>query len=264
MIEEILAEGKDLDDLARHPSMAARTGLYAGVAAWIADHPDPRPKDDIRFILESPRQAAVTDTRSLGRECTWQPHAATCRRRYVRMETDSPLHLSDLLRSAIVDELFGFEPFGRILGDLKAQIAFAFDGIAKCRTTLVDPAETALPKGCNNLGVTLRRLDSAIRFARWRHENDAFAREIATSGPPRNAFPSEEPAEKTTLTGKLLDLDADGESRQACLGCACPVWPAPATSEKCVALLKDGLAHTPSQVQRWKTLPIWGNLQTNK
>ena len=44
-IQAILNEAKALDALAQKPSEAARTRLYARVATWIADHPDPQRKD---------------------------------------------------------------------------------------------------------------------------------------------------------------------------------------------------------------------------
>ncbi len=40
-IRDILAEARALDALAQNPLEAARTRLYARVATWIADHPDP-------------------------------------------------------------------------------------------------------------------------------------------------------------------------------------------------------------------------------
>jgi len=40
-LQTILAEAKALDALAQNPSTAARIRLYARIATWIADHPDP-------------------------------------------------------------------------------------------------------------------------------------------------------------------------------------------------------------------------------
>jgi hypothetical protein len=177
--------------LAQNPLTAARTRLYARVASWMADHPDPQREGDVCVVcggslehardpvtgqlVKSHLHEAASDSallsQTLGR---WAENAHGNLMRNVpealraEMATDLPLHPADLLRSAIVEELFGFQPFGGILGDLKTQIASTFDEIAKCRTALPDPVEIALPKGCDSLGATLRRLDSAIRFARWR------------------------------------------------------------------------------------------------
>jgi len=46
----LLGEAKALDALARDPSTAARTRLYARVAAWISEHPDPERNDDLCVV----------------------------------------------------------------------------------------------------------------------------------------------------------------------------------------------------------------------
>jgi AAA domain len=48
--QEICTEAKTLDALAQDPSTAARTRLYARVATWIADHPDPQRKDNVCVV----------------------------------------------------------------------------------------------------------------------------------------------------------------------------------------------------------------------
>ena len=45
-ITEIVEEGRRLAELARNPSLGARQRLYARVAAWIAEHPDPDRRED--------------------------------------------------------------------------------------------------------------------------------------------------------------------------------------------------------------------------
>ncbi|HVH75636.1 MAG TPA: ATP-binding protein [Stellaceae bacterium] len=228
-IQDIVAEAKALDALAQNPSTAARTRLYARVATWIADHPDPQRKDDTCVVcggnIEHARDAvtgrlvkthlheAASDaallSQTLGR---WAENAQGDLMRNVpealraEMATDLPAHPCDLLRTAIVDELFGFEPFRGVLGDLKAQTASMFDAVVKDRAALPDPGEIALPKGCDRLGETLKRLDCAIRFARWRQGNETLAREVVVR--VLGHAPKEgEPSEKVTLSGKLLGLE---------------------------------------------------------
>lgn len=93
------------------------------------------------------------------------------------------------------------------MGNLKLQTAFAFDEVVKDRVAIAEAAEITLPKGCDALTVTLKRLDCAIRFARWRQDNERLVRDVAARVLGR--MPKEgEPSEKVTLTGKLLDLDA--------------------------------------------------------
>jgi hypothetical protein len=57
------------------------------------------------------------------------------------------------------------------------------------------------------LADALNRLDLALRFARWRQSNEAFAREIFERVLGRKRKDGE-PSEKVTLIGKLLELDA--------------------------------------------------------
>jgi hypothetical protein len=229
-VRDILAEAKALDALAQNPSTAARTRLYARVATWIAEHPDPQRKDDAcvvcggnlehafdpvtgelikKHLHEAASEAALL-SQTIGR---WAENSQGDLMRNVPealragMVAELPAHPCDLLRTAIVDELFGFEPFRGVLGDLKPQTASTFDEIVKDRAALADLTEIALPNGCDTLGETLKRLDCAIRFARWRQGNDTLAREIVMRVLGR--APKEgEPSEKVTLTGKLLALEA--------------------------------------------------------
>ncbi|MFH1342216.1 MAG: hypothetical protein ABIL01_13605 [Pseudomonadota bacterium] len=127
--------------------------------------------------------------------------------------TDLPAHPCDLLRAAIVDELFAFDPFRGVLGDLKTQTASAFDDVIKEPAALIEPTEIALPNGCDVLSETLKRLDCAIRFARWRQANETLARDIIARV-LGNKPKAGESSEKVTLTGKLLDLGATVKAAQ--------------------------------------------------
>lgn len=235
-IQAILAEAKALDALAQNPSEAARTRLYARVATWIADHPNPQRKDDacvvcggtldhavdpvtgrpVKIHLHEAAADAALLSQTLSR---WAENAQGDLMRSLpealRAETatDLPAHPCDLLRVAIVDELFAFDPFRGVLAELRTQTASAFDEAVKDRVALAEPVEITLPKGCDALGKALKRLDCAIRFARWRQGNDMLARDIFARVFGR--APEEgEPSEKFTLTGKLLDLEATVKAAQ--------------------------------------------------
>jgi AAA domain len=229
-IRTVLGEARALDALAQNPSTAARTRLYARVATWIADHPDPQRKEDICLIcggdldnaldpvtgkpVKVHLHEAASDAALLSQ--TLRHWAANVQGDLMRnlspalaaeIATDLPAHPCDLLRTAFVDELFGFEPFGGVLGDLKTQTASAFDEVVKDCAALTEPAAIELPTECEGLAKALKRLDCAIRFARWRQANEALARDIfarVLGRVPKDG----EPSEKVSLTGMLLDLEA--------------------------------------------------------
>jgi hypothetical protein len=235
-IQAVLAEAKALNSLAQNPSEAARTRLYARVATWIADHPDPQRNGNacvicggtldhaidpvtgrpVRMHMHEAAADAALLSQTLSR---WAENAVGDLMRNLpealRAETvaDLPAHPCDLLRAAILNELFAFDPFRGVLGELKEQTASAFDEVVKDRMELAASTEIALPKGCDALGEALKRLDCAIRFARWRQGNDALARGIferVLGRVPKDG----EPNEKATLTGKLLDLEATVKAAQ--------------------------------------------------
>jgi|CXWL01.1.fsa_nt_gi energy-coupling factor transporter ATP-binding protein EcfA2 len=235
-IQAILTEAKALDALAQKPSEAARTRLYARVATWIADHPDPQRKDDSCVVCGGTLNHAVdpvtsrpvkmhlheaaADSALLSQTLSrWAENAQGDLMRSLpealRAETavDLPAHPCDLLRAAIVDELFAFDPFLGVLAELRTKAASAFDETVKDRAALAEPVKITLPKGCDALGKALTRLDCAIRFARWRQGNDTLAHDIFTrilGRVPKKG----EPSEKITLAGKLLDLEATVKAAQ--------------------------------------------------
>jgi len=229
-IQSILAEAKALDTLAQDPSKAARIRLYARVATWIADHPDPQRKDDACVVCGSdlseardpitglPVKTHLHDaaldasllSQTIGR---WAENVQGDLMRNLpealraEITRNLPAHPCDLLRTAVVDELFDFEPFHGVLRELKAQTGSKFDEVVKDRAPLASATKIILPRGCHTLGDTLARLDCAVRFSKWRQNNDPLARDIVVrvlGRPPKE----DEPSETATLTGKLLSLEA--------------------------------------------------------
>lgn len=229
-IQDILTEAEALEALAQNPSTAARTRLYARVATWIADHPDPQRRDDACVVCGGSLEYAIDpvtgkliknhlheaslDAALLSRTLSqWAENAQGDLMRDMpeslraEMALDLPAHPCDLLRSAFVDELFGFELFGGVLKDLKSKTAFAFDDVAKDRAALADAISITLPKECGSLAGALKRLDRAIQFARWSMDNETLAHKIVARVLGR--MPKEdESSENITLTGKLLNLEA--------------------------------------------------------
>ena len=229
-IGAILAEAATLDALAKDASKAARVRLYARVATWIADHPDPHRDDEMcvvcggdlseardpitGLLVSAHLHDAASDADLLSQTLArWAEnvHGELLRNSPEALRAEMvgalPSHPCDLLRTAIVDELFDFEPFRSVLGELKAQTASKFDEVVKDHAPLADATEILLPRECHELGETLRRLDCAVRFASWRQRNDALARDVVLRVLGRLAGDGA-PNETTTLTGKLVSLEA--------------------------------------------------------
>jgi energy-coupling factor transporter ATP-binding protein EcfA2 len=235
-IETIRSEANVLDALAKNPSEAARARLYARVATWILEHPDPQREDDACVVCGGTLDHAVDPVTSRPVKMHINEAAAdaallsqTLSRwaenvqgglirslpEALRVETttDLPGHPCDLLRTAFIDELFTFDPFRGVLGELRTQTASAFDETVKDLAELDTPIEITLPKECDALEKALKRLDCAIRFARWRQGNDVLIHDIMAR--VLGHVPKEsEPSEKSTLTGKLLDLEATVKAAQ--------------------------------------------------
>lgn len=228
-IREIVSEAQVLEALARNPSTAARARLYARVATWISDHPDVPHNDDTCVICGGNLQDAVdpitgqsvrkhlheatSDAALLSQTLSrWGENAQGGLMRELpetlRAETAGalPEHPCKLLRTAVIDELFGFEPFQGVLGNLRAQTASAFAETVANRAALAMPLDIALPRECRALGETLKRLDRPIRFARWRHGNDVLARGVVRRV-LGSASGNGKASEGGSLTGKLLLLE---------------------------------------------------------
>lgn len=145
-IQSILAEAEALDTLAQDPSKAARVRLYARVATWIADHPDPDRKDNACVVCggdlaeaKDPITGQLVRTHLHDAASDSALLSQTIRRWADNVQGDLmrnlpealraevartlPAHPCDLLRTAIVDELFDFEPFKGVLGELNRQTA---------------------------------------------------------------------------------------------------------------------------------------------
>ncbi|MES0001837.1 AAA family ATPase [Mesorhizobium sp. M0051] len=224
----ILTEARTLQELAQNPSSAARTRLYARIKAWMTDHPDPARDQDRCVVCGGDHSHAVdpvtgqpvkqhlagaaSNANLLSQTLAhWAANAHGNMLRSLpealraELTTDLPSNPCDLLRKALVEEAFSFAPFSGILGELKSPTALSLDGVFENRAELDGPTAIALPAGCSDLQLALERLDRAIRFARWRQNNDALAKDVLTRVLGRK--PKEgEPAEKLTLTGKLLEL----------------------------------------------------------
>lgn len=228
-IAKLIAEAETLSNLAKDPSRAARVRLYAHVASWTADHPDePHDRDscavcggsltDLRdrvtgkpiaeHIQEAAANAALVSllfhqwaANALGALSRNLPEALR-----TELQADLPGHPFDLLRVAIIDELFEFDPFKGVLGPLRAKTAATFDQTVEGRPDLSQPRQFDLPTGCEGLGVALGRLEKAMRFARWRQEHETPVLRILNEVLGR--FPREgETPQPSSLLAALVELE---------------------------------------------------------
>ncbi|SNS40780.1 AAA domain-containing protein [Granulicella rosea] len=228
-LRELLAEGVTLFELASDPSLAARTRLYARIAAWLVEHPEHTNGDSACVVCGLEISEAVDQVS--GRLVTkhlQEAHAnaelfsLTLKRWAVaaqgelmrtlpeplRSETTRslPSHPCDLLRAALIEELFNYEPLLGVLANLKEQTAIAFDEAVKNRAPLYDAPNLTLPEGCELLEDTLKRLDLAMRFARWRHSNDALVMKVLAE--VLGKVLGDDSPGKQSLVSKLLKLDS--------------------------------------------------------
>lgn len=228
--EKIIYDAKILAELDADPSYAARARLYAHVASWLADHPDPS-RDVNRCVvcghsiveaidpvsgnfvkqhLQDARENATLLAQTLARWAN-AAHAELIKSLppslQVELSQNLPDHPCDLIRTAILDELFKVPAFKGVLGELRKETTISLEKALQGRTELLAPHKFSLPLQCEDLSNALQKLDVALRFVKWRQENESFVRSLAQSVLGKR--PKEgEPSKTNNLTGKLLQLDA--------------------------------------------------------
>jgi hypothetical protein len=207
----------------------ASIGIRTHIATWLEDHPETTRDDDscvvcggllidavdpvsgkpVKAHIHEAKADAALLSQTLSR---WSQAALGDLTQSLptslqgELATDLPAHPCDLIRKAIIDELFTLDSFSGELAKLRAETANAFDQAAEQKPALRDGTPISLPLDCQALEKALRRLDLALRFAIWRRDNDAVARKIFENVLGRR--PKEgETAEQITLTGKLLELN---------------------------------------------------------
>lgn len=229
-LEHIVRDAQVLAELDADPSSAARARLYAHVASWLADHPDPNRNDDLCVVcghsmgeaidpvtgnpvgqhLHDAQGNATLLAQTLAR---WAKaaHAELIKSLPPALQSELsqglPDHPCDLVRTAVLDELFETRAFKGVLGALSSETAPSLEKAVEGRTELAAARECSLPAHCEDLSNALQKLDVALRFAKWRQESGPFVRDLAQSVLGKR--PKEgESIETDTLTGKLLQLDA--------------------------------------------------------
>jgi len=233
-LEETFREADILAGLARDPSQAARTRLYARVAAWMQEHPDQSQREDqcavcggdLREVLdpvtgrpvtEHLNEALTTDAALLSQTLMrWAQATLAALTRDLpqalqsELSLDLPNHPSDLVRAALIDELFSTTPFVGVLANLKSATAEALDAAVAGWPSLTQTTVGTLPSGLGDLSalqIALSRLDRALRFAVWRRDNDA-AISVLLSSVIGLASSVDRQTAQGSLSARLTALDA--------------------------------------------------------
>jgi energy-coupling factor transporter ATP-binding protein EcfA2 len=194
-IDKVFADVKILAELAAAPSKAGRIRLYSRVAAWVKEHPHAATKEDSCLVcghaLEDAldpltgltvkqhlQDAAKADATLLSQTLTsWSVLVLGELARELPMalqqelRLDLPSHPSDLIRMAVVDELFSDESFMGVLGELKTGVETACNAELKKLPPLPELNFVDISAGLPaliNLQTTIRRINVAMSFAMWR------------------------------------------------------------------------------------------------
>ncbi len=227
-IATLRSELKELQSLAENPDTAARTRLYARIASWLSDHPDAARDDDL-CVACGASLIDVTDPvtgktvkshlQDAGKSATLMSHtlkqwsqaalneliASLPEPLQRELALSLPGHPTDLLRTALCEELFEADCFKGVLGALAGGTSASMDRLLADRPPVAAPSTFDMPVGCEKLGVALKRLEQALNFADWRTANDAFSKSLFEQLVGKHK--PDEQGETLTLMGKLLDLD---------------------------------------------------------
>jgi hypothetical protein len=231
LIKNLLEEGATLQSLAENPTLAARQRLYAHIATWMSDHPEAHGTEDCCHVCGAGMENAVDpitgvsvsrhllqahkDAELLAFTVGKWAKAAQAKLlqalpEALRTETVQglPAHPCDLLRAALVDELFAYDPFSGVLAVLKTATAEYFDQAVLGHLPLPPARAISLPEGCQSLEQTLRGLDTVLRFARWRGENGDFVKDVVLGILSRQVEEDGVAANLQSLRSKLFKLYA--------------------------------------------------------
>jgi recombinational DNA repair ATPase RecF len=227
-ITEILDAGEQLRQLAQNPSLAARKRLYARVATWISDHPDPQRPEDLCVVCTNPlthsidpvtqmpthqhlfeaaeNAALISQTlQQWSKAAEGELATGLAPALLEELGNTLPDQPCNLIKDGVIKELFDHRAFEGALSSLKVDLEVAFDELVTKAPAWAAERDIKLPSGCHILAGKLILLDRAIRFARWRKENDTCVGQILQLVRDA-ASPSESGSNRTALSGKLSRL----------------------------------------------------------
>jgi len=237
-IDELIAtmhtEAAELAKLAATPDLGRRKQLYARVAGWMADHGHHDASscavcsqslsdalDPVTQRLVSVHLAEVSEDEQALLSLTlndwarrWEGLFAGKCAVAVRLELsrDLPDHPRELIREALVKELFETQAFEGVLSTLQVGVSGLCDRELPLLPAFVEPEIKELPEAlravCGHLMVIVRRLLRARTFARWR---SSHGEEVAsmTKAILRGADEGSGPVSELTPIGRKLAALAD-------------------------------------------------------
>lgn len=233
-IEQTLDEADALVAIATDASRAGRVRLYTRVARWIKEHPSLAKHEDLCVVCghdlteavdpitglsikDHLKEALVDEADFLGQTfAAWSKSVIQGLSHDLppalaqEMRVDLPAHPADLVRTALVDELFERPPFQETIGLLKGEFRVVCDAAVNSF-----PAFKATPlrllgggqKELTSLAEALERLNRALAFSAWRNDNKTslatFMQEVVGQKPAagRETAPN-------SLLGRLARLQA--------------------------------------------------------
>jgi AAA domain len=203
-IARMRAEAEVLAELATTPELGRRKQLYARVANWLADTKDHDASTcaicsrSLAGVLDPVTRRAVSEHLAEVDQAEQQLLALTQQNwatNWVNtlaagcpaalqseLQRELPAHPRDLIRAALVTDLFETEAFKETLAPLKVGVGLACDQELAKLPTFTEPVVEALPAALNSVSTPLMRsitrLARAHAFARWRADHFADVQEV--------------------------------------------------------------------------------------
>jgi hypothetical protein len=249
LIAQMRTEAAVLAELAATPELGRRKQLYARVASWMADYKDHDASlcavctRSLEGVLDPVTQRAISDhlaevseadqrLLSLTRQSWAAGWAGTLAAKcpvalQSELNRDLPAHPRDLIRAALVNDLFETAFFQATLAPLKTGIGLICDQELAKLPAFTEPMVDALPTALDTVSppllLSIQRLVRARAFTRWRAAHVADVGEVTKAilqGPDGD-------------TGAITDLTPIGRKLEALASIVKGVAPLSAALELC-------------------------------
>jgi hypothetical protein len=232
LLAQLREEAATLAELKRTPALGRRKQLYARLSTWmeeaahdpstcgvcsrslvgITDPVTGRPVADHLAEIADENQEVLSSTTKVWIN-KWRGALSEKAPDGLRetLGSDLPTSPTDVMRAALVDELFATTPFSTVLQPLKSGMDSVCGEVFSKLRAFVEPTLTPLPEELDgdsaSLTVLLTRIERARAFAAWRHEH-ADAVKQAFKAVLHGDDPKAKVHERSPLTVKLNALAA--------------------------------------------------------